>query len=694
MKKYGAVFLALVFLAMLLAGCGGGGSSSGGGNDTTLSSAKAITAFSFTSPAVTGTINETAKTISVTVPFGTNVTALVATFATTGVSVKVGSTVQVSGTTPNDYTNPVSYVETAADNSTATYTVTVTVASSSAKAITAFSFTSPAATGTINETAKTISVTVPFGTNVTALVATFATTGVSVKVGSTVQVSGTTPNDYTNPVSYVVTAADSSTATYTVTVIVASLSSVKAQWAQTVKAGNGNSIFNGVSTASDGSVYAAGYIYGADTYDFGNSVTTKGTFTTGNNVVLVKYNGSGVAQWAQTVKAGNGNSIFNGVSTASDGSVYAAGYISGAGTYDFGNSVTATGTYNSGNDPYNIVLVKYDSSGVAQWAKTVISGSGPSQFYSVSVASDGCVYAAGDIYGAGTYDFGNGIIAEGAYSGYSIVLVKYDSSGVAQWVQTLTAGSGNSLFYSVSVASDGSVYAAGIISGTGTYDFGNSVTAAGTNPNNNNYNIILVKFDSSGVAQWAKTVAAGNNDSLFTSVSVASDGSAVYAAGVISGTGPFNFGNGVTAAGTNLNYSIILVKYDSSNGAAQWARTVIASGNSILYGISVASDGSVYAAGVIFGTGPFNFGDSVITAGIYSGYNIVLVKYDSSGAVQWAQTLMSGSNSSQFYSVSVASDGSVYAAGLIGGTGPFNFGNSVTAAGTNLNDNIVLVKYY
>ena len=56
----------------------------------------------------------------------------------------------------------------------------MTVAPNSAKAITAFSFRlSPAVTGTINEAAHTIALTVPFGTNVTALVATFTTTGAS-----------------------------------------------------------------------------------------------------------------------------------------------------------------------------------------------------------------------------------------------------------------------------------------------------------------------------------------------------------------------------------------------------------------------------------------------------------------------------------------------------------------------------------
>jgi len=169
---------------------------------------------------VVGTINETAKTITVTMPYGADVTNLVATFTTTGAGVKVGSTVQKSGTTRNNFTVPVIYTVTAANATAQNYTVTVTVAPSQAKAIIAFSLAG--VTGTIDETAKTIAVTMPVGTNVTALVATFSTTGVSVKVGSTVQVSGTTPNDFTSPVTYTVTAADSSTQDYMVTVTVAS----------------------------------------------------------------------------------------------------------------------------------------------------------------------------------------------------------------------------------------------------------------------------------------------------------------------------------------------------------------------------------------------------------------------------------------------------------------------------------------
>ena len=185
-----------------------------------LDPAKAITAFSFVSPAATGVITEAAHTIAVAVPAGTDVSALVATFTTTGASVAVGATPQVSGLTANDFSSPVTYTVTAADSTTQSYVVTVSVAGSSAKAITAFSFQGldPAVTGAVNETAHTVDVIVPAGTADTALVATFTTTGASVAVGGAHQTSGTTVNDFTSSVTYTVTAADASTQDYLVTV--------------------------------------------------------------------------------------------------------------------------------------------------------------------------------------------------------------------------------------------------------------------------------------------------------------------------------------------------------------------------------------------------------------------------------------------------------------------------------------------
>ncbi len=208
-----APWLAGWAISMALAACGGGGSSA----PPPASSAKELTEFSI--GGAVGAIDATQRTIAIGLPFGTDPHALVATFATTGAAVHVASTAQVSGTTPNDFTAPVTYTVTADDDSSVAYVVTVVIAASPAKAITAYSI--GGTPGTIDETAHAIAVTVPFGTDPHALVATFTTTGASVTIGLTVQASGATVNDFASPITYVVQAADGSTANYTVTVSIA-----------------------------------------------------------------------------------------------------------------------------------------------------------------------------------------------------------------------------------------------------------------------------------------------------------------------------------------------------------------------------------------------------------------------------------------------------------------------------------------
>jgi ribosomal protein L13E/preprotein translocase subunit SecB len=170
--------------------------------------AKAITGFSFGNPAAAGIINEGAKTISVTVPYGTDPYSLAPEITHTGANISPGSWA------PQDFSSPVYYTVTAENGTTAVYTVTVTVAGIDAKAITGFSFADPAAAGSINEDAKTISVTVPYGTDRNGLVPAITHTGTNISPGSW------EPQNFSLPVEYTVSAWDGTTAVYTVTVTV------------------------------------------------------------------------------------------------------------------------------------------------------------------------------------------------------------------------------------------------------------------------------------------------------------------------------------------------------------------------------------------------------------------------------------------------------------------------------------------
>jgi hypothetical protein len=302
-----------------------------------------ITAYSLAGQIGQADINSEQRTIAITVPYGTNVTALVATFTLSeGATAEVDTVDQDSGITENDFTSPVVYTVTAEDGSTTKdWTVTVTKAAEtvppawvvdypqaadvttsgftlkakideagtayyviledgapdpssaqvraghdkanqpvldgrkgsfdltanteasiditglnadksydiyvvaedeldnlqdapvkrdvktlkvlSAEAeITAYSLAGQIGQADINSEQRTIAITVPYGTNVTALVATFTLSeGATAEVDTVDQDSGITENDFTSPVVYTVTAEDGSTTkTWTVTVTV------------------------------------------------------------------------------------------------------------------------------------------------------------------------------------------------------------------------------------------------------------------------------------------------------------------------------------------------------------------------------------------------------------------------------------------------------------------------------------------
>jgi hypothetical protein len=160
---------------------------------------------------LSSTINSANKTISVIMPYKSDVSNLVAIFSVlNGTSVKVGSILQHSGVTANDYTKAVVYTVVAQDGiTTQNWTVNVSIGKNTETLITAFNIEGQSVPSQIDTTAKVINVVMPYGTDVKALKATFTLSdGATAKVGSVLQVSGTTANDYTTKVTFVVVAQD------------------------------------------------------------------------------------------------------------------------------------------------------------------------------------------------------------------------------------------------------------------------------------------------------------------------------------------------------------------------------------------------------------------------------------------------------------------------------------------------------
>jgi hypothetical protein len=171
-----------------------------------------------------------------------------------------------------------------------------------------------------------------------------------------------------------------------------------------------------------GNIYAAGQISASSIYDFGNNISA----TTNANIgsILVKYSSDGFAQWAKAstvlpLSIGN-QSVFNSVAVDANDNIFAAGCLNKLFVYNFGDDITATGIFLS----TNILLVKYNSSGTTQWAKTTSAGSGISSFNSVTADSTG-IYAAGNIHGNVACTFNNGISITAGGTGESPLLIQY-----------------------------------------------------------------------------------------------------------------------------------------------------------------------------------------------------------------------------------------------------------------------------
>lgn len=340
-------------------------------------------------------------------------------------------------------------------------------------------------------------------------------------------------------------------------------------------------------------------------------------------------------------------------------------------------------TYMVGELDNKAKIAKFNSVGESD--ESIVSPGETTGFLSIAMDSSKNIYAAGFIRGRYSYDFGNDVTEKGGSNNSNLVLVKYDSSGSAQWATSASWGD-SSKFYSVAVDSNGNIYAAGYIKGKYSYNFGNNVTVTGVSDGNN---FVLVKYDSGGNAQWASSPSEGGS-SLINSISVDSSGN-IYAVGIVNETTSYNFGNSVTVViGSNSGKNAVLIKYDT-NGNAQWATSTTGDNSSDFNSVAVDSSGNIYAAGYIQGTSTYDFGNNVTATGSHVAQNSILVQYDSSGNAQWIKTTNQGS--SQNNSVIVDSINNIYVGGFISGTSTYDFGDNITLQGSNSDRNSYFVKY-
>jgi hypothetical protein len=460
--------------------------------------------------------------------------------------------------------------------------------------------------------------------------------------------------------------------------------------------------FEGSTPSPDGAVYAAGYVFGQGEFTFLSNIDAIyfGAYNEGN-ALLAKYDENGIVEWLRGPFAGTDESWFHAVATDAAGNVYAVGYIGGNGVFEFdaAGSVTAVGT----DDIRNCLIVKYAPSGEALWARSVTAGTARSEFYGVACDAEGAAYAVGGSFGSSSIAFGPAgtHVVNDAFPESNAFIVKYGQLGDVAWARGVSSGAG-SLFESVEAAADGSICASGKINIPTSFDPAGAILASGSAENGGGSDAVIVKYDASGTAIWARSAVSGTGQSHFLSIDSDAAGN-VYAAGYLMGEGDcgFNASGTVSVTGPSPYSNILLVKYGPS-GDALFAKTFeewSAPGESAINSVRVDGEGSVYVAGYVETTGLWALsgrGNRFVSFSGCAGRNAFVAKFGSAGNAICAITPKEGTLVSSFRSISILPQKGLCCMGNVSGpAGNLYFGPDGTVGISHAGADVALfVRYW
>lgn len=309
-------------------------------------------------------------------------------------------------------------------------------------------------------------------------------------------------------------------------------------WTKTIGGVNSDAARSIIQT-SDG-----GYAIAGDTYDYSSTTA---------DWLIIRLDAAGNIQWTRTINRAAYDYACSIVQTNDGGFA-----ISG---------VSATGGVFSGD----MYVVKLSSAGNHLWSKTY-GGTHDEVAYTIIKTSDGGLAFAGYSNSFGSYNVFN--------------FIKTDSLGNIQWNRLIGASGTGSHIYSIKQTTDGGYVLAGEHTPTGT----------------GNYDMYIVKLNSSGTIEWTRTVIGTGYD-MANSVIQTIDGSYILA----------GYTNSYGAGGNDMYIAKL-----NSIGVLQWGKTVGGTGDEQALYVVNSNDGGFITAGY---TASFGSG----------GKDIFIVKFDAAG---------------------------------------------------------------
>jgi len=343
---------------------------------------------------------------------------------------------------------------------------------------------------------------------------------------------------------------------------------------------------------------------------------------------------------------------FSVASVAGDtsGNSYIAGGFSGSGT--FGSTILTAVGYQ------DIFVIKLNSSGVVQWARSFGGAGGWDSVATpngIAVDASGNVTVAGDYYGPITSGLPQALSNT---NGADEFVVQYNSSGTVQWAKAF--GGGEDYLAGLGVDGGGNIYVYGYCR--------LRITAGLPQPLMWGDDQFLIKYNSSGTVQWARSFGGLNDGPV--GIAVDSDGNS-YLSGH-RGLEPFYL-HGIKI-GDHIQF---IIKYNS-NGVVQWAKSF----GGQFYFSSSSKAIAVDANGNAYVTGSYSddFDDVGLPRSIsWDDGNSFIIKFNTSGAVQWASTFFS----TEYLPMPIAVDGNGNTF-VTGNSGSQIFVNAFNSDGTSV----------
>jgi len=245
---------------------------------------------------------------------------------------------------------------------------------------------------------------------------------------------------------------------------------------------------------------------------------------------------------------------------------------------DNSGNIYVAGESQSEKNGYDIVTIKYNSSGSQQWIKRYNGpGNGDDRASAIALDSFGNIIVFGEVYG--------GFLNRSDY-----VVIKYDpTTGDTLWTRRYNgAGNGRELANGLAIDNAGNIYVTG-------YSYGGFSRGD---------DFLTIKYDPYGNVLWTRDYHYDGDGALSL---VLDDEANVYVTGV---------------SGTSYNWDYATIKYNT-DGVEQWVSRYNGTANGEDWSLSVGVDSykNVYVTG--------------FSEGINSDFDIVTIKYNSYGDSLW-----------------------------------------------------------